>query len=181
VSSPEPDRPAAAGARPADPPSGSDLCTACGLCCTGLLFDIAPLEEREIPLADKLHLPLACNQYHDAFRLPCPCLRDKQCTIYTSRFEVCGSYECGLLRRYKAGEIALDEALFRVERAVRLADEVRRYVPAEAPPRPLWDEAREHLRRGDAAAPTEAWREERAAISATLVALRGACREGLDP
>lgn len=162
-------------------PSGSELCTACGLCCTGLLFDVAPLEEHEIPLATKLHLPLACNQYHDAFQLPCPCHRDRQCTVYESRPSVCGSYECGLLRRYKVGEVPLQEALSRVERVLGLVDDLRRHVPVGAPPRPLWDEAREQLRLGDAAAPTPAWSIERASIAGALVALRVACREGLDP
>ncbi|WP_437735877.1 hypothetical protein [Sorangium sp. So ce1335] len=162
-------------------PSGSDLCTACGLCCTGLLFDIAPLEEHELPLAEKLRLPLACNQYHDAFRLPCPCHLDRRCTVYETRFSVCSSYECGLLRRCKAGEVPLDEALSRVERVLRLADAVRRRVPAQEPPRPLWDEAREHLRRRDAEDASPAWRSERASIVAALDELRAACREGLDP
>ncbi|XXY46953.1 hypothetical protein WME91_43825 [Sorangium sp. So ce269] len=162
-------------------PSGSDLCTACGLCCTGLLFDVAPLEEHELPLADKLRLPLACNQYHDAFRLPCPCHRDRKCTVYETRFSVCSSYECGLLRRCKAGEVPLGEALSRVERVLRLADALRRRVPAEEPPRPLWDEAREHLRRRDAEDDSPAWRSERESLVAALAELRVACREGLDP
>lgn len=162
-------------------PSGSDLCTACGLCCTGLLFDVAPLEEPELPLAEKLRLPLACNQYHDAFQLPCPCHRDRRCTVYETRFSVCSSYECGLLRRHKAGEVPIGEALARVERVLRLVEDVRRRVPAAASPRPLWDEAREHIRRRDAEDATPAWRAERGALLAALAELRGACREGLDP
>ncbi|MGK4006722.1 hypothetical protein WMF31_29140 [Sorangium sp. So ce1036] len=162
-------------------PSGSDLCTACGLCCTGLLFDIAPLEEQELPRAEGLRLPLACNQYHDAFRLPCPCHHDRKCTVYEARFSVCKSYECGLLRRCKEGEVPLGEALARVERVLRLADAVRRRVPPEDPPRPLWDEAREHIRERDAADTSPAWRAERESLVAALEELRAACRQGLDP
>jgi uncharacterized protein len=162
-------------------PNGSELCTACGLCCTGLLFDVAPLEEHELPLAEKLRLPLACNRYHDAFQLPCSCLRDKQCTVYETRFSVCGSYECGLLERYKQGEVPLAEALARVEHVLGLVEEVRRRVPVGSPPRTLWDEARDHLKHGDARAPTAAWRIERESVAGALVALRAACRNGLDP
>jgi hypothetical protein len=162
-------------------PSGSDLCTACGLCCTGLLFDVAPLEEHELALAEKLRLPLACNQYHDAFRLPCPCHQERRCTVYESRPSVCGSYACGLLRRYEAGQVPMAEALARVERVLRLRDEVRRRVPAEATPRPLWDEARAYLRQRDAEDSSAAWRSERSWLEAALVELRVACRENLDP
>ncbi|MDC0683173.1 MULTISPECIES: hypothetical protein [Sorangium] len=162
-------------------PDGSDLCTACGLCCTGLLFDVAPLEEHELPRAEKLRLPLACNRYHDAFSLPCPCHLDRKCTVYEMRFSVCSSYECGLLRRCKSGEVPLGEALSRVERVLRLTDAVRARVPPLVPPRPLWDEAREHLRRRDAEAPSPAWQSERESLVAALGELRVACREGLDP
>ena len=164
-----------------EPPSGSDLCTECGLCCTGLLFDAAPLEEHEIALAERLRLPLASNQYHDAFRLPCPALRDRRCGVYASRPTVCGAYECGLLRRLKAGEVPLDEALDRVRRTTAHAGALRARIPAAEPPRPLWDDAKDHLRRRDAEAPSPAWAAERGELAASLAELRAAIRRDLDP
>jgi Fe-S-cluster containining protein len=166
---------------PPEPPNGSDLCTACGLCCTGIFFDVAPLEEHELELAGKLRLPLACNQYHDAFRLPCPRLQDRRCTVYEERPGVCGSYECGLLRRFKAGEVPREEALARVRRAVARAGELRRRVPAGEPPRPLWDDARAYLQQRDAEAEAPGWRAEKDDLVAALAALRADCRRDIDP
>lgn len=166
---------------PPGPPNGSDLCTECGLCCTGLLFDVAPLEEHEVALAERLRLPLACNQYRDAFHLPCPCLRDRRCGAYESRPTVCGTYECGLLRRFKAGEVPPGEALARVRRATSRVEALRLRVPASDPPRPLWDEARDHLRRRDAEPPSPAWEAEKAELGSSLAELRASLRRDLDP
>lgn len=155
------------------PPDGSDLCTACGLCCTGLLFDVAPLEEHELPLAERLRLPLASNQYHDAFRLPCPHLDGRRCGVYESRPTVCGSYECGLLRRFKAGEVALEEALDRVHGVTAQVAALRDRVPAGPAPQPLWDDARDLLRGSS--------KVEREELVRALAELRAALRRDLDP
>jgi Fe-S-cluster containining protein len=167
---------------PPEPPNGSDLCTECGLCCAGLFFDVAPLEEHEIALAGRLRLPLACNQHHDAFRLPCPCLEERRCAVYDKeRPSVCASYECGLLRRFKAGEVPRDEALARVRRATARADELRRRVPAGAPPRPLWDDARAYIQQRDAEATAPGWQADKEDLVRSLAALRADCRRDIDP
>lgn len=163
------------------PPNGSDVCVPCGLCCTGLLFDLAPLEEPELALAGKLRLPLVRTPMYEAFRLPCPRQEGTLCGVYLERPKVCGSYECGLLQRYKAGEVPLDEALARVSRIRDAAADLRRRVPAGSRPRPLWDDARARLDLLDDAVATEAQRAEREALSEALTALRSAIRLELDP
>jgi Fe-S-cluster containining protein len=87
----------------------------------GVFFDVAPLHEHEVPLAEKLHLPVVRTEHFDAFRLPCPRLDDKRCTIYETRPSACATYACGLLRRYTAGEVSLVEALAAVARVASLA------------------------------------------------------------
>ncbi|HSO00178.1 MAG TPA: YkgJ family cysteine cluster protein [Candidatus Nanopelagicales bacterium] len=163
------------------PPNGSDVCVACGLCCTGLLFDLAPLEEPELALAGKLRLPLVRTPMYDAFRLPCPRQEGAVCGVYATRPKVCGSYECGLLQRYVAGEVPLDEALARVTRIREAAADLRGRVPAGSRPRPLWDDARARLEvLDDPTAPPER-RAEREALAEALTELRAAIRRDLDP
>jgi hypothetical protein len=161
------------------PPNGSDLCVACGLCCTGLLFDIAPLEDHEVPLAEALRLPVVRTPVYEAFRLPCPRQEGTVCGVYKCRPAVCGSYECGLLRRFVAGEVPLEDALARVAGIQERAAELRGRVPSGPRPRPLWDDAHAYLQRGDET--EEVWRRERDEITKALAELRAACRRDLDP
>src|SRR6185437_13875970 len=77
----------------------SARCLACGLCCQGALHDLVPLDE---------------SPHRLAFRLPCPRLDDRRCTVYAERPRTCASYACETLRAYGAGEIDEAEALARV-------------------------------------------------------------------
>ncbi|EYF02417.1 YkgJ family cysteine cluster protein [Chondromyces apiculatus] len=169
------------GSEPGEQPNGSDVCLACGLCCTGLLFDLAPLEEPELPLAGRLQLPVVQTPVYDAFRLPCPQQQGAKCGVYLMRPNVCGSYACGLLQRYTAGEVPLVEALERVARIRTAASDLRDRVPAGSRPRPLWDDARSYLEvLDDALAPPERQREVEG-LKTALSALRAAIRRDLDP
>jgi len=92
----------------------SALCLACGLCCQGALHDLVPLDEDEIARARKLRLPVVESPHRLAFRLPCPRLHERRCTVYAERPRTCASYACETLRAYGAGEIDEAEALARV-------------------------------------------------------------------
>lgn len=99
-------------------------CQACGLCCNGTLYSrakVAPGEEARI--AD---YGLTLQEFDGKiyFRLPCKYLNCSRCTIYEKRFEICRSFECDLLRRFKANEISLDEALKTVDTARELLAKV---------------------------------------------------------
>lgn len=108
---------------------GSELCTQCGLCCTGALHDRALLEEDELGTAAGLGLPVS-NEPKPGFSLQCPKLAGTVCTIYPDRPRVCGRYRCGLLQRLEAGDIAFPEALEVVTTARALVDALRSLMPA---------------------------------------------------
>lgn len=104
----------------------SDLCTECGLCCDGTLFDFV-----ELYTADDLDAFAALSpvfvQRPDSFRVqqPCPALNARCCSVYQRRPDTCRVFECDVLRGHEAGELSLDEARQRIARAVRLSAEVR--------------------------------------------------------
>jgi Fe-S-cluster containining protein len=106
----------------------SDLCLSCGLCCQGVLHDLVPLDEDELERAGRLHLPLFESPLRLAFRLPCPRLEDRRCTVYEERPRTCASYACGVLRAYGAGEIDATTALSRIERVREQTAEVARQL-----------------------------------------------------
>jgi hypothetical protein len=109
---------------------GSQLCTQCGLCCTGALHNFAVLEPEEIPFARGLGLTLR-TQGRPGFALPCPYLKDCACSIYDNRPQVCGRYICQLLDDVREGKIALEVALEHVRTAKQLYGEVRALLPTE--------------------------------------------------
>ena len=107
---------------------GSQLCTECGLCCTGALHDRAVLDEDEIPSASSLGLPI-CESGRLAFALPCPHLSGTVCSIYADRPRVCSRYKCQLLLDVEAGSLALEAAKATVRAAHSLADRARTLMP----------------------------------------------------
>jgi len=108
----------------------SELCVSCGLCCQGALHDLVPLDEDEIELAARLRLPLVESPLRLAFRLPCPRLSDRRCTVYAERPRTCATYACGVLRAYAGGEIDETAALSRIERLRDQTAEVARQLGA---------------------------------------------------
>ena len=114
--------------------ASSDICLACGLCCSGALFDLVPLDADEIARARGLRLPVIQTPHVDGFAVPCPELHDRACAIYTGdatdrRPRMCGVYVCVTLRAFQAGELAFDVALDRVREGAALADELHARVP----------------------------------------------------
>lgn len=102
----------------------SQLCTSCGLCCTGALHDGAKLEADEIEPALAIGLPVQRDASPTVFALPCPKLEGATCTIYGSRPRVCAVYACRLLEEVRGGR-SLDSALPLVAEARRLAGELQ--------------------------------------------------------
>ena len=108
---------------------GSQLCTRCGLCCTGALHDTATAESDEVEaLRGRGADIIAVEKLY--FGLPCPCLRGTRCGIYEERPRVCSRYRCRLLQDTEAGTMALSDAKLKVHEARRLFDEVKRLIPA---------------------------------------------------
>lgn len=87
---------------------------------------MVPLGDHEIERAARLRLPLLESPLRLAFRLPCPRLSDRRCTVYDERPETCRTYACEVLRAYGAGEIDEPTALSRIERVREQSAEVAR-------------------------------------------------------
>ena len=87
---------------------------------------MVPLDDDEIERAARLRLPLVESPLRLAFRLPCPRLEDRTCTVYAERPRTCASYACGVLEAYAARTIDETEALSRIERMREQSAEVAR-------------------------------------------------------
>lgn len=101
---------------PPTPPARDEsaLCLACGLCCAGAFYDLVPLDPDEIEHARGLRLPLAEREPLLTFRLPCPRLDDRACTVYAERPRECRAFACSLLQDYRRGDVEMEEGLSRV-------------------------------------------------------------------
>jgi Fe-S-cluster containining protein len=104
----------------------SALCVACGMCCEGRLHDLVPLDDDELERAARLSLPIVESPLRLAFRLPCPRLEERRCTVYAERPRTCASYACGVLTAYGDGDLDEATALARIERYRAQSVEVAR-------------------------------------------------------
>lgn len=133
-----------------DSPSltASALCTQCGLCCDGTLYERA----RVLPGDDYVYPEIFTIVYGPKgknFILPCLLLRDRVCPIYQQRRPlVCGNYKCRLLKRFEEGGIPFVEAMQVVVQAREHATRVRAGLSAvtgesDAPLRRLYRRMKE--------------------------------------
>lgn len=106
--------PEPAAAAPVD--QAQRLCTSCGLCCTGALFEWVPLEPDEVGRAEANGLAPVPGE-PPRFAQPCPRLGGCICTIYRDRPRACAAYRCNLLRKLDAGDIGLTAGLAIVRKA----------------------------------------------------------------
>lgn len=109
------------------------LCLACGLCCDGTLFDLVKLEASDDAVKVKtLGLPVKVSRGKvPVARFPQPCAalcEDRTCRLYADRPWQCRVFECGVLKKAKAGEMTVAAALRVVTQARRRADNVRRLL-----------------------------------------------------
>lgn len=102
---------------------GSALCTACGLCCDGLLFHRAVSRTEEEPHLAAFGMEVVQTKGGPKFVLPCHHLQGTSCGIYEQRFRTCRGFRCKLLVGVESGDLGLDEALHTVgeARAMRSA------------------------------------------------------------
>lgn len=111
----------------------SRLCTHCALCCDGRLFDYALIAEGEEPAIRAAGLDVVeGDDGRPNFRLPCHYLSDGCCTRYETRFHVCRSFKCELLRGVRQGEIEPATAMAVVDEAKRLLARVERHLDGPA-------------------------------------------------
>lgn len=107
----------------------SALCTACGLCCSGGLFNFAKVAEGEEErlVAEGFRMTWAGEKR--GFALPCHKLEDRCCGYYEGRPAVCRSYRCVTLMELQDGTIDAGEAHRRVAATLEAVDKVRESVP----------------------------------------------------
>ena len=123
---------AAAASPRADPSEAAALCTSCGLCCTGALFNVARADPGETPKLRAYGLEVREGADADYFIFPCPQLQGTACGIYGDRFARCRDFRCELLKGLDRKEITLDEGLGAVAEAKRLLGRVTAIDPLSA-------------------------------------------------
>jgi Fe-S-cluster containining protein len=117
-----------AGVQVDDPETA--LCLACGICCSGVLFSHAEVEEHEVPRLERRGLlvlrPAAGLPHLD---LPCSAHGPDGCGVYGDRPAKCASYACKLRGRVGRGAVPLESALATVGRIKALASAVDAALP----------------------------------------------------
>lgn len=102
------------------PNDDTQPCVGCGMCCDGTLYDKATVAEGEEERLTEHGLTLTTVDDKTYFRLPCHFEKCGSCTIYETRFEICRSFRCALLKSYNDGEIDLNTAREKVTTAKAL-------------------------------------------------------------
>lgn len=90
---------------------GSVLCTACGLCCSGVVLSGVLVRDEEREWAARRRLPLVETPVGAAFAQPCPLLEAAACSAYEERPGPCRRFACKLLVATEKGESSLGAAL----------------------------------------------------------------------
>jgi len=93
--------------------SAQMLCTSCGLCCDGSVFNHAQIyPEDDKSLLTKCGITVRKRGDRRFFILPCHHLHERKCAIYTSwRPSICSRFKCKVLKRLEKGEISFMQGL----------------------------------------------------------------------
>lgn len=101
-----------------DAATASRLCTACGMCCNGVLFEIVKLQPKDnIRELEKLGMKVNRKKTEPYYKQPCRFLDKCTCTIYAQRPTRCRSFVCLQLKSLAAGEIVEAEAQSKIDEA----------------------------------------------------------------
>lgn len=96
----------------------TELCSACGMCCNGVLFHTVRLQGDDSAQAlVALGLRVKHKTKGDFFNQPCVAYRESCCTIYESRPQRCRLFECKQLLRVTSGETTPDAAMEKIREA----------------------------------------------------------------
>lgn len=91
--------------------AASRLCTACGMCCDGTMFQIVRMQPGDKPAElSRLGMKIRCHEGAFHMEQPCAALQELCCTIYDKRPSRCRLFNCQQLQRLEAGVISEDEA-----------------------------------------------------------------------
>lgn len=111
------------------PEEESDLCSGCGMCCNGVMFDNVRLQPGE-SAKELLSAGLKVRRKKGAHTLqqPCPAFCGTHCAVYEIRPLRCRQFECAQVLRLRAGTISLAEARSAIERVKTKVAEVTRLM-----------------------------------------------------
>ena len=107
------------------------LCTNCGLCCDGTLFQIVRLQAGDAParlLACGLRLRRKQGEYF--MEQPCAALQERRCTAYADRPARCRAFNCRQLTQVQNGLKSGEEALALIHNTHSLVQHVRGLLTA---------------------------------------------------
>lgn len=91
--------------------AASRLCTACGMCCNGVLFHIVRLQPTDsVKSLESLGMKVSRKKKEPYFNQPCRFLQECTCTIYQDRPSRCRLFECAQIQQMAAGETSEAEA-----------------------------------------------------------------------
>jgi uncharacterized protein len=123
----------------ADKRTDAAPCVGCGLCCDGTIFERERTSADEVDRlrSEGLTVVEEGNNYY--FQHPCRFADHGRCTIYETRFAVCRTFRCKVLKAYQKGEIELEEAKHRVNKALALKAEVTKEEPTAG----VWQQRQE--------------------------------------
>lgn len=102
------------------------LCTACGMCCDGTMFQIVRMQPGEVPAElGKLGLKIRCRDGEYHMEQPCTALRENRCTVYEQRPVRCRLFNCQQLGRVESGETTEAKAMAMITETRELVERVR--------------------------------------------------------
>ena len=105
--------------------AASRLCTACGMCCNGVLFEIVRLQPQDsVKELEKLGMQINRRKTQPYFKQPCRFLNDCTCTIYEQRPTRCRRFECLQLKLLADGEITEVDAAAKIAEAKILVQRI---------------------------------------------------------
>lgn len=121
--------------RPVATDASQDLCTRCGLCCTGVLFEWVVVQEKEVDSVAALGLPVTVREDgRQGFDQPCPMFSAGCCSVYAERPISCRRFRCELLKKVDAGETTPDEGRRIIAEAKGLIERLAEFAPSDPHP-----------------------------------------------
>lgn len=106
--------------------AASRLCTACGMCCNGVLFEIVRLQPQDdMRHLERLGMQIYRKKKEPYFKQPCRFLEGCSCTIYEARPTRCRRFECHQLKLLAAEEITESDAMAKITQVKALVTKVQ--------------------------------------------------------
>lgn len=107
----------------------SRVCTACGMCCDGTMFQIVKMQPGDCA-AELARLGMRIRGRNGEFHMeqPCPALKELRCMIYEKRPARCRLFHCQQLRLLEAGGTTEDEAMALIHKTRAQAAHVRELI-----------------------------------------------------